>query len=133
MTNISRAEGELLGIPDQEFPIFRQYVRDNCRVDLDGLPEAARYMLLDKLADKWLADRSERMSQEALKRIEDTRLQARRDGEQTDAEARRENPEYRRADLIPDPVTVGAVPQTDEAASMPAKPKRRRRRRGRTE
>lgn len=123
MTNISRSEGELLGIPEQEFPIFRQYVRDNCRVNLDGLPEAARYMKLDKLADKWLAERSERMSQDAIQRIEDTRLQARRDGEQTDAEARRENPEYRREELIPDPVTVGAVPQDE--AGMP--PKRHRR------
>jgi hypothetical protein len=121
--SISRADAHMLGIPEMDFPIFRQYVRDKVRVPLNKMTPSMRDVQLVRLATQWLEERAARMSEQERAVLRRTAESAAQDRARTEAQARASHPMHKREDLIGDPAELGAEPLSE----MPARPRKRRR------
>jgi hypothetical protein len=122
---LTHADGNILGIPHADFPIFKQYVRDHCRVDLNAIPEALKYTKLERLANEWLDERSKRMNAIEKAKLDKLREAAAVDRLELAENAKKGTRDYTPDELMPDPAHVGAVPLESHAELPPRKRKAR--------
>lgn len=123
---ISAADAQACGIQWKNLSIFRDYVRQNVGVDLEGLPPELRFAHVHRMALEWL-DKQEAERGRREHEARSSMAVADQDRDHAEQAYRATQPEKRLEEIIPRPDTTGAAPG-DEVSPLPPRRRRKRRR-----